>query len=703
MSGAGASVQRDRAPLGAPALAAALLIAALVLAVFWPCLSAELLNFDDDRNFVQNAHFRGLRPANLRWLATTFWMGHYQPLSWLSLAADFVLSGDIGNLQRATPRFHAVNLGLHVLTALLVALFSREVFRRLRLPREGLAATAAALFFALHPQRVESVAWVTERRDVLSAPFFLAALYAYLRAHPRGTGAPQRSGSLLAAALAALLAAVLALAALDLSRPDRLSLAASGPALLAGAALALAGSTALAARGSAGNGSWLAAGVALALCSLGAKAWAVVLPALLVVLDVGLLGRGRSPRALLALLLEKAPFWALSALFLRLAAAAQAGQIATWKSLSEHGALERVLQACYGLCYYLWQTFTLGLRGLSPIHELPDRIALGSPRFGWCALAVLTLAIGAWRWRRRVPLTVTALGAFAVIVSPVLGLAQSGPQLVADRYTYLAAVPLAMLAVARLGRAELPRWEAKLGLALVALALGFTSHRYAREWHSSLSLWSAAVARQPHSATARLSLGALLEERAREEKDPRARSATLEEAQRQLERALELRRDGRVLSGLASIAAQRAELEPERAGEHRARALDLSREAVALATRQGAFLPELRLNLGLQAFKAGLAEEGLEDVRAFLRERPDSAFGWRCLTVMRLELGQFAEALEPSARWVALASGDAQAHRLRGEALLRLERRAEAIAAFERALALDPENGPLRRRLEELR
>src|SRR5262249_5260809 len=132
-----------------------------------------------DLNVVDNPQFRGLGPARLAWMFTTLHGGHYQPLTWMTLGLDYVLWG-------LDPRgYHLTSLVLHAANALLAWL----LFRRLVRAAGGdsgsstvLGAALGALLFAVHPLRVESVAWVSERRDVLSGFFWLATLLAYLRA-----------------------------------------------------------------------------------------------------------------------------------------------------------------------------------------------------------------------------------------------------------------------------------------------------------------------------------------------------------------------------------------------------------------------------------------------------------------------------------------------------------------------------------------
>lgn len=154
------------------------LIAGVTVVAFIPSLRGEFLNFDDDYNFTSNLHYRGLGPENLRWMFSDA-VGHYMPLTWLTLALDYVLWGmnPVG--------YHATNVALHAINAVLLFFILRRLLRAARPETDegtvDAASVAGAFFFSLHPLRVESVAWITERRDVLSCAFFLGSILLYLK------------------------------------------------------------------------------------------------------------------------------------------------------------------------------------------------------------------------------------------------------------------------------------------------------------------------------------------------------------------------------------------------------------------------------------------------------------------------------------------------------------------------------------------
>src|SRR5256712_12957666 len=162
-----------------------LLVVLCTPAAFLPTLQNHFVNWDDDKNFLDNHHYRGLTWQQLSWMWTTFHMGHYIPLTWMTLGLDYLLWGmnPLG--------YHLTSLLLHAANAVV---FYFVVVRILTLalpaPSERghaltVSAGVAALVFAIHPLRVESVAWVTERRDVLSGLFYLSAILMYLRACER--------------------------------------------------------------------------------------------------------------------------------------------------------------------------------------------------------------------------------------------------------------------------------------------------------------------------------------------------------------------------------------------------------------------------------------------------------------------------------------------------------------------------------------
>lgn len=147
-----------------------LTLAAIVFAVFGQTLTHDFVDFDDNEYVFGNDMVRqGLTLAGVKWAFTTSHAMNWHPLTWLSHMADCQIYG----LNPAG--HHLTNVLLHCATVILLFLVLRDMtgaFWR---------SAAVAAIFAIHPLRVESVAWVSERKDVLSGAFFMLTLMAYVR------------------------------------------------------------------------------------------------------------------------------------------------------------------------------------------------------------------------------------------------------------------------------------------------------------------------------------------------------------------------------------------------------------------------------------------------------------------------------------------------------------------------------------------
>jgi hypothetical protein len=141
---------------------------------FLPTFSNQFINLDDPQNLLANPYYRGFGIENLRWMFSHFHLGVYVPVTWVTFAADYLLWG------MNPAGYHFQSLLWHVGNALLVYLIARKLYTGSPAAADGIAAAAAALVFAMHPLRVESVAWATERRDVVSGFFLLLSFYLYV-------------------------------------------------------------------------------------------------------------------------------------------------------------------------------------------------------------------------------------------------------------------------------------------------------------------------------------------------------------------------------------------------------------------------------------------------------------------------------------------------------------------------------------------
>jgi Tfp pilus assembly protein PilF len=149
--------------------AISLALAVVVALAFLPGLDGEFLAWDDPKYVTRNSHIQSFSWQTVVWAFTSFDVGNWHPLTWLSLALDHRIYG----LEPFG--YHMTSLIIHVLNSILVFLV---LYRLTGRPWRSLAV---AVLFALHPLRVESVSWVSERKDVLSAFFWLLTMVAYAR------------------------------------------------------------------------------------------------------------------------------------------------------------------------------------------------------------------------------------------------------------------------------------------------------------------------------------------------------------------------------------------------------------------------------------------------------------------------------------------------------------------------------------------
>ncbi|MEK8035699.1 MAG: tetratricopeptide repeat protein [candidate division NC10 bacterium] len=634
------------------------LVAAVTLLAFLPSLQGEFLNWDDDENFLFNPHYRGLGWTQIRWMFTATHSGLYIPVTWLTLGLDSVLWG-------MDPRgYHLTSVVLHAINALLFYRVARRLLAAgfATPPHPALspaggegrgegsgtiawAAGVAALIFSVHPLRVESVAWVTERRDVVVGLFVLLTLAAYLRAWQEGAAGRLHRGWY-----------------------------------------------------------WIAVGCfALALLS---KSIAVGLPVVLLALDLFPLRRAAAPpgawaRRLAALAAEKLPFLALAAGI----SAVTLCILMNERLLASRESLDlgqRLALTGYGLAFYLWKFLVPW--PLSPIYTLFHPVLPWSARLLIPAGAVTLLTAAVILARRRWPAGLVAWVSCVALVLPVLGLFHSGPQIAADRYTYLASLPLALLlgsGVAwcwQAGRAGAlsPALARAVGAAAAALLIGLIAltTRQIAVWQDSVTLWRHAAWVEPASDIPVFYLGWALRDKGR-----------LAEAREHWSRSLD-----RVPPDLRALRARfvtEIGVVEQRAGDH-AEAARRFREGLTLDAAQA--VAAIRLGLALSAQGAGAEAERafaaalplvigprppIWELRAAIAEVPvtqPEARG-RLAFALALRLQQRGALEEAGAQYragLALLPRHAEAWNNLGVTYALRRRPDEALEAFLQALRIQP-------------
>jgi tetratricopeptide (TPR) repeat protein len=607
---------------GAPAAhwLGAALVAIVTCITFLPALGNDFVGWDDDDNFIDNPNYRGLGWSQLYWMFTTFHSGPYQPLSWVTLGIDYLLWG-------MNPfGYHLTNIILHAATAVFFYYVSRRLLSLVfSLSDEGgqwqlsWSAAFAALLFSIHPLRAESVAWVTERRDVLSGFFYMWTIDCYLRAN-------------------------------SLPRDDPRSIRWRRTAL-----------------------------VAFVLTML-SKAIAMSIPAVLLLLDIYPLRRlGWNVRQWLApagraVLKEKIPFVVVALLFASLAIVGQQ-QAAALKSLDHQGATSRLAQAFFGLGFYVWKT--LFPAGLSPLYERAADFTFRGRGVFLGASGAIIATLSLYRFRERWPAGLACWIYYVVVLAPVLGIVSTGPQLVADRYSYLSCLSWAVL----IGGALIPLWRFLAGLrsrwlqagagvaaALLLLTLGGLTWKQSQIWHDPERLWRHALSIAP-SSIAHYNLGIVL-----------ARKGVAGEAIEQYRRSLaiaEARVDPHYY--LANLLAARGEI--EEAGKHYRRAAELAPNDGAIQTRLGLFLAG-----------QGNVDAAMVHFKRALEINPGDTLTLNNLGAALARQGKAAEALRYFRRAIDLNPSDAESHANIANAFLALGETQNAVSHLIRAVEINPDD-----------
>ena len=153
----------------------------ITLFAYGNAFKGDFLNWDDNLYVTENPSIKSLDIQNIKTIFTNSFVGNYHPLTMLSLALDYSIAGQNPRL------FHVVNILLHLINTLLVFVFIRSLFRLKYREKKNLsektffyAALISATIFGVHTIHVESVTWISERKDVLYAFFFLLSLISYL-------------------------------------------------------------------------------------------------------------------------------------------------------------------------------------------------------------------------------------------------------------------------------------------------------------------------------------------------------------------------------------------------------------------------------------------------------------------------------------------------------------------------------------------
>jgi protein O-mannosyl-transferase len=642
------------------------------MAVYWPATRCDYVNLDDPEFLTENLHVQGgLNWKGVKWaFCNTEQAGYWAPLMWLSHMLAWQLFG-----MNAWGH-HLVNVLLHAANTALVFL----VFRRLT--RATWRSLMVAALFGWHPLRVESVVWVTERKDVLSMLFWILALWAYAKCIEAGPVQSSRSNLWYGAALGMFTLGLM-----------------SKPVLV------------------------------------------VTLPCVLLLLDYWPLRR-LEPSTLNAqlatvwrLVREKVPFFTLAAVasVITFMTQKQAGQLA-WNATLPLGA--RLGNALISYCRYLGKLFwprelsvTYPLHGHWPLEKV---LLAGGVLLGISVLFFLQ--------RRRYPYLLMGWLWFCGTLVPMIQLVQTGGVAMAERFTYVPSLGVLILVI--WGAYELSRhWHygvmalSVAGGAAIVLCLAVTRQQIGY-WQDSEALWRQAVKVTENSWLAHNGLGVTLDEKGQSEEALRQFQETMrlrlyeaesynnlgaaldkkgqsDEAIRQYQAALRLNPDHALAHNNLGFALdekgqtdeairqyqETLRLKPDYAEAHNnlGAALDQkgqSDEAIRQFQEALRLKPDYALahkNLGAALDRKGQTDEAIRHYQAALRLKPDYPDAHNNLGAALADQGQSDEAIRQYQAALRLKPDHAEAHNNLGIALGRKGQTDEAIRQFQEAVRWKPD------------
>jgi tetratricopeptide (TPR) repeat protein len=467
-----------------------ILLCLLVLAAYWPLSYSEFIHYDDGQYVFSNPHVNtGLSWPNIQWAFQAGYANNWHPLTWLSHMLDVQLFG----LKPGA--HHLVNLFWHIANTVLVFLVLR------RLTTVFWPSALVAALFGLHPLHVESVAWVSERKDMLSTFFFLLTLWSYWR-YAESIRAQQETIG-------------------ENSLPSRAQLDAQGSA------------TPLPVKAHRPLFFYL---LALFLFALGlmCKPMLVSLPFVLLLLDYWPLARlqlewpkfltrfmlpapdsakAAPPTPVARLLGEKVPFFVL----------ALGVCIVTYKVQTPSNTLavplsSRLHNAVAAFVQYLAQTFWPSRMAVFYPHPdlrypVTHQLSHFWPAWALCGsvLGLTAFTIGALVCFKRTPWLAVGWLWFLGTLIPVIGLVQVGLQASADRYTYIPHIGLficivwgAALAFDRLR--VVPALRAGVAVLTVLVCLALTRHQVGY-WRDNMTLFEHALAVTENNSMAHFHVG----------------------------------------------------------------------------------------------------------------------------------------------------------------------------------------------------
>jgi tetratricopeptide (TPR) repeat protein len=417
----------------------------ICLVVFSPVYHADFIHWDDDLNITGNPHIKEINRENLRWMFTDFaFMRRYVPMSWLTWGVTAHIFG-------LNPRaFHLEGLLLHAINAVLLFVLLKKILSLASKEQNGthatIAAAAGALLWAIHPLRVEVVAWANCQMYAQSLLLLMLSTLVYLRAVARQTA----------------------------------------------------------------NKALIFLSAFLFLLSLLSYPTGIAFVAVLLILDIFLLRRlPMDPRrwfeaSMRPLWLEKVPFIIATVAVAGVTLWARSHLSEFWKTsdrIAEFGWASRLAQAFYIWAYYAWKPWVSF--EWSPVYTQLVSFRVTDWPFVLSSLAVVGVTILLFAKRARWPWAFALWQCHLLLLIPMLGLTEH-PHYPNDRYNYIAAIVWSVLIAWVVQRLFVTKWKPAIALlGLFAVTLSVFSFQQTKIWRNSETLFGSVLTklgREPYRA-----------------------------------------------------------------------------------------------------------------------------------------------------------------------------------------------------------
>lgn len=655
----------------------ALLIAVVTLAAYLPALRNGFVNWDDDVYVYENLNMQSFDLSFLKWASTTIVAGLWHPMTLLSLATDHAIWG-LNPLG-----YHLTNIIIHSLNTFLVFMLVVQLIKYGNVWNDHkkalLSALTTSLLFGIHPVHVESVAWISERKDVLSAFFFLLTLLTYVK-YVSSQGSKKSIFYVLS--------------------------------------------------------------ILSYLFALMSKPMAVSLPVVLLILDYCPLKRLTIAEIKNAkpIIGEKIPFFILSFLTTLITIWAHHSSKAL-PTLERYSLMERLLTATHSYIFYLIKMIIP--LSLAPFYPYPSEADFITLEYLGFFILFLIITISAIVFlKNRNSLFPAIWFYYLLTLIPVIGIIQVGGQAAADRYTYLPSIGIFLL-IGLMAGVLFAKYQKKMSRLMVIFSILVASTimismtiRQISVWQDSLSLWTYEVKLYPGSALAHNYLGLTYYELGRlDEAEHRLLTALkldpnnvmnhsnlgniyfkqgiLDKAEQEYKTVLRLSPDevhAHNNLGSAYYKQERFDeaireyhtvlrLKPDHPNAHFNLGLlyrDIGRpdEAIHELATTLSLNPnnsEARFYLGQIYTDQGRFDKAIEEYQALLRNAYDNPEAHNALGILYAKLGRISEALQELQIALGLKSDEAIYHNDLGNAYLQLGRLDDAIQKYTDALRLDPD------------